>query len=59
MAIVESGLGEAVSRLIGPIASLVTVFILGGFLTFFLLLDGDKAWATLTGGLVRLATARR
>lgn len=31
----------------GPIAALVTSVILGGFLTFYLLQDGDKAWAWL------------
>jgi predicted PurR-regulated permease PerM len=31
----------------GPIAALVTSLILGGFLTFYLLQDGDKAWAWL------------
>ncbi len=30
-----------------PIAALVTSLILGGFLTFYLLQDGDKAWAWL------------
>jgi predicted PurR-regulated permease PerM len=30
-------------------ANLVTVGILGGFLTFFLLQDGDRAWAWVTG----------
>ena len=25
-------------------ANIVTIAILGGFLTFFLLMDGDKAW---------------
>jgi predicted PurR-regulated permease PerM len=33
-----------VSQLVQPIPSLVTTLILGGFLTFFLLLDGEKAW---------------
>lgn len=35
----------------GPIASLVTALILGGFLTFFLLQDGDRAWSWTVGPL--------
>ncbi len=44
----EDWVGTAISSLVGPIAALVTVLILGGFLTFFLLLDGDRAWAAVT-----------
>jgi predicted PurR-regulated permease PerM len=33
-----------VADLVGPIAALVTALILGAFLTFFLLQDGDRAW---------------
>ena len=47
----EDIVAGAVAGLIGPIAALVTVLILGGFLTFFLLQDGDRAWAALTGGI--------
>ena len=35
------------SNLVGPIAGFVTALILGGFLTFYLLEDGDRAWAWL------------
>ena len=35
------------AEIVAPIAALVTSMILGGFLTFYLLQDGDKAWAWL------------
>ena len=35
------------AQIAGPIASFVTALILGAFLTFFLLLDGDRAWRWL------------
>ena len=41
----------AVSDLVGPISVLVTAMILGAFLTFFLLQDGDRAWAAVTSGI--------
>ena len=34
----------ALANIVGAAANVVTVAILGGFLTFFLLLDGDRAW---------------
>ena len=40
---IESGLGDVV----GAIASVVTVAILTLFLTFFVLVDGEKAWVWL------------
>ena len=40
----EGWLASAAQQIIGPIANLVTIFILGGFLTFYLLVDGAKAW---------------
>lgn len=40
-----------VAGLVGPIAAFVTALLLGGFLTFFLLQDGDKAWAWLVAPL--------
>jgi predicted PurR-regulated permease PerM len=40
-------LADLVGDLVGPLAALVTSLILGGFLTFFLLLDGDRAWEWL------------
>jgi predicted PurR-regulated permease PerM len=46
-----AGMTLDVTAFLGPIASLVTVGVLGGFLTFFLLLDGDKAWAGLTSSV--------
>ena len=47
----EDVLTSAVAGLVGPIAALVTVLILGGFLTFFLLQDGDRAWAKVADGM--------
>jgi predicted PurR-regulated permease PerM len=41
----RDGLAGILADLVGPIAALVTALILGGFLTFFLLQDGDRAWA--------------
>jgi predicted PurR-regulated permease PerM len=41
----RAGLAGILADLVGPIAALVTALILGGFLTFFLLQDGDRAWA--------------
>jgi predicted PurR-regulated permease PerM len=35
----------------GSLASLATVAVLGGFLTFFLLVDGDKGWTWLMAPL--------
>jgi putative heme transporter len=40
----EAWLATVAQQVIGPIANLVTIFILGGFLTFYLLVDGAKAW---------------
>jgi predicted PurR-regulated permease PerM len=44
----RSIIGDFVAGLVGPIAALVTSLILGAFLTFFLLQDGDQAWGWLT-----------
>jgi putative heme transporter len=35
---------SGLSDIVGAAANIVTIAILGGFLTFFLLMDGDKAW---------------
>jgi predicted PurR-regulated permease PerM len=40
----EGWLASAAKQVVGPIANLVTIFILGGFLTFYLLVDGAKGW---------------
>ncbi len=37
-------LAAVATQLVEPVAALVTALILGGFLTFFLLQDGDRAW---------------
>jgi putative heme transporter len=42
---VETWIADAVSSLVGPIAAAVTVVILGGFLTFYVLHDSDTAWS--------------
>jgi putative heme transporter len=39
---------ESLSAAIAPIANFVTILILGGFLTFYLLEDGDRAWTSAT-----------
>jgi putative heme transporter len=36
--------GDAIGQLVEPVATLVTVLILGGFLTFYALADADRAW---------------
>lgn len=48
---VQAWLVEGIAQLVGPIANFVTIMILGGFLTFYLLEDGDRAWARATGNL--------
>ena len=48
---VEGWLTAAVAQLAGPIGAVVTILVLGGFLTFYLLEDGDRAWATITENL--------
>ena len=42
----QAWIGGAVSNLIGSIADAATVVILGGFLTFYVLYDYEKAWST-------------
>jgi putative heme transporter len=58
----EAWISDAVSQLIGPIAEAVTVLILGGFLTFYVIQDGHKAWAMairdLNGWRQEVLTAR-
>lgn len=44
---VRTDIGDAISQIVGPIAAFVTSLILGGFTVFFLLQDGDRAWAWL------------
>lgn len=39
------------SAAIAPIANFVTILILGGFLTFYLLEDGDRLWGTATSNI--------
>jgi predicted PurR-regulated permease PerM len=41
---VDAWLSQATGSIVGSAASVATVAILGGFTTFFLLQDGDKAW---------------
>jgi putative heme transporter len=51
---VAVGISDAVAGVIGSavgsIATLATIAFLGGFLTFFLLQDGEKAWAWTVSG---------
>jgi putative heme transporter len=42
----QAWIGGAISGLIGSIADAATVVILGGFLTFYVLYDYEKAWST-------------
>ena len=42
---IRDWISAGLSSLVGRVATIVTVLILAGFLTFFLFLDGDKAWA--------------
>jgi predicted PurR-regulated permease PerM len=48
---VQTWLVDGIAQLVGPIASFTTIMILGGFLTFYLLDDGDRAWVSVTGNL--------
>ena len=43
-------ISAAIASAVGSAAGVVTVLFLGGFLTFFLLQDGDKAWAWTVSG---------
>lgn len=45
---VQAWLIAGLSSAVAPIANFVTILILGGFLTFYLLEDGDRAWASAT-----------
>lgn len=45
--LVETIAGVAVASVVGPVISIGTVLILAGFLTFFLLSDGERGWAML------------
>ena len=48
---VQGWLTDSVRQLVGPVGTIVTVLILAGFLTFYLLADADRAWARLAVGL--------
>ncbi len=52
----EASAPDAARSLVGPVGTLVTVMILGGFLTFYLLEDADRAWAGVTAKLDRWQT---
>jgi putative heme transporter len=47
---IEDWVTAAIASAVGSVASVVTVAFLGGFLTFFLLQDGEKAWAWMVSG---------
>jgi predicted PurR-regulated permease PerM len=40
----RTGIGSLIAELVAPVAAFTTALILGGFLTFFFLQDGDRAW---------------
>jgi putative heme transporter len=48
---VQAWLATGLAQLVGPIANFTTIMILGGFLTFYLLEDGDRAWDQATSRL--------
>jgi putative heme transporter len=51
--LVESFVTVDMAALVGSVVSVATVLILGGFLTIFLLADGDRGWGALMGALDR------
>ena len=51
--LVESIVSVDIPSLVGSVASVATVLILGGFLTIFLLADSERGWASLMRGLDR------
>ncbi len=59
---VQTWLASNLAELVAPIASFVTIMILGGFLTFYLLADGDRGWEATTSNIddwrARALTAR-
>ena len=59
---VQAWLASNLAELVAPIASFVTIMILGGFLTFYLLSDGDRGWQATTSNIddwrARALTAR-
>jgi len=48
---VQTWLASNIAELVAPIASFVTIMIIGGFLTFYLLSDGDRGWDVTTSNL--------
>jgi putative heme transporter len=42
---------DAVGAIVSSAATAVTILILAAFLTFYLLLDGDRGWASLVGSV--------
>ena len=47
----QTAILEGIAQLVGPIANFTTILILGGFLTFYLLDDGDRGWTGATANL--------
>jgi putative heme transporter len=41
---IQAWLSDSASTLVGDVGALATVALLGTFLTFFFMMDGDKAW---------------
>jgi predicted PurR-regulated permease PerM len=58
----QTWLASNIAELVAPIATFVTIMILGGFLTFYLLADGDRGWESTTKNIddwrARALTAR-
>jgi putative heme transporter len=48
---VQAWFASSLAELVAPIASFVTIMILGGFLTFYLLADGDRGWEATTSNI--------
>ena len=44
----QTSILESIQQFVLPIANLVTILIIGGFLMFYVLEDGDRAWAKAT-----------
>jgi predicted PurR-regulated permease PerM len=47
----DAWLQSSVRDIVGPVGTLLAVLVLGGFLTFYLLDDGDRVWARATESL--------
>ena len=55
---VQGWFADAAGQLAAPLGAVAAVVILAGFLTFYLLADGDRAWGRLTAGLAAWQSER-